>query len=264
LIQFAVTWDHFRSNLGLDEPRLVQTLILALQVLLVLALAAWLSERVRRLLRDRTSADIASLSSRAGAFAIYAIGIAAVLSIIGLNPTAIAAILGAATLGITLALQDVAKSWANGIYILIERPFRISDRTCIGAVEGQVEEIGVRLTRLRTDTGAHILVPSNEVFSGVIQNATVGKYDRRQDTLSGINRPVMEIEAATVQALKSTPHFSRCKPVVEIVASGPDGTTSCVTVEHDEKHRIDQHVINRLRGEFQETSVSIEPPQAGS
>ena len=66
--------------------------------------------------------------------------------------------------GISLALQDVGRGFVNGVYILVERPFRIGDHVRVGAAEGRVEEVGIRLTTLRTAAGERIIVPNTVVF----------------------------------------------------------------------------------------------------
>lgn len=262
-------WDQVRSLFGLEEPRAAQTVVATLQVLLVtlvtIVAARWASERTRSAAKIRgATADIASMAARTAAFIVFVLGIAIILSVVGLNPTAIAAILGAATFGVSLALQDVAKAFVNGVSVLLERPYRIGDRIRIEKVEGRVEEIGVRLTRLRTDAGERVLLPNTLVFSSSIEKATVGNYDRRRYLLTAIERPISEIEAATTQALKGTPHLSRRLPYVEVISTGPTGTTAHVTVEHDLGHRVDEAIMGRLRAEFPEATVTTRPSDDNS
>ena len=163
-------------------------------------------------------------------------------------------------LGISLALQDVGRSFVNGIYILVERPFRIGDRVRIGAAEGRVEEVGVRLTALRTSAGERIIVPNTVVFSSVIENSSVGALDRQKYSAGGIERPITEIQTAVVDSLRGTPHLSQRSPIVDIIQASPQGTDIEVTVEHDQGYRIDDQVIERLRTLFPEATVTTKTP----
>ncbi len=254
-------WDQVRSLFGLEESRTAQTVATTVQILLIalatVIVARWSRERIRFAAKARgATADVASIAARTAVFVVVVTGIAIILSVVGLNPTAIAAILGAATFGISLALQDVAKAFVNGVYVLIERPFRIGDRIRVEHVEGRVEEIGIRLTRLRTDAGERVLLPNTLVFSSSIEKATVGNYDRRRYLLTEIERPIPAIAGATTQALKGAPHLSHRLSYIEVISSGPSGTTAHVTVEHDLGHQVDDEVMSRLRAEFPEATVA--------
>ena len=257
----ATFWDQVRSALGLDEPRVAETVAGAIQVLaivlLTVVIARWVGAWVRRAaIAGRIYAEVATLMSRAATIAVYAVGGTVVLAIVGTSWTAIATILGAATFGISLALQDVGRGFVNGVYILVERPFRIGDHVRIGAVEGRVEEVGIRLTTLRTAAGDRIIVPNTVVFASVIENSSVGTVDRQKYAALGIERPATEIPGAVIASLQGIPHLSPRAPVVEIIRSSPDGADIEVTVEHDLGIRIDDLVIERLRSLFPEATVA--------
>jgi hypothetical protein len=268
-VDVATFWDQVRSALGLDEPQAAETVARTIQVLIIVLLtigiAHWTGGWVRRAaLAGRVYAEVAALVSRATALAVYAIGGTVVLAIVGASWTAIAAVLGAATFGISLALQDVGRGFVNGIYILVERPFRIGDHVRVGAAEGRVEEVGVRLTTLRTAAGDRIIVPNTVVFSSIIENSSVGMVDRQKYSASGIERPASEIEGAVIASLRGTPHLSHQAPVVEVLRSSPDGTDVEVTVEHDLGIRIDDQVIERLRTLFPEATVATKTSAGAS
>ena len=269
MVDGATFWEQVRSALGLGEPLVAQTFAHAIQVLIValftILIAQWVSDRIWRAARaSQIYVEVGALISRAAGIAVYSIGVAVILAILGVSWTAIAAILGAATFGISLALQDVGRSFVNGVYLLIERPFRIGDRVRIGAAEGRVEEVGVRLTTLRTDAGDLIIVPNTVVFSNVIENATVGRLEREKYAVDGIERPIAEIAEAVVAALKGSPYLSPQQPIVEILAATPEGANIEVTVEHELGQRIDEQVIARLRDAFPEATVTTKAPAAAS
>ena len=257
----ATFWDQVKSALGLDEPQAAATVTrwiqVAIVVLLTVGIAHWLGGWVRRAaLAGRVYAEVAALLGRATSLAVYAAGVTVVLALIGASWTAIAAVLGAATFGISLALQDVGRGFVNGVYILVERPFRIGDHVRVGAAEGRVEDVALRLTTLRTAAGDRIIVPNTVVFSSIIENSSVGTVDRQKYVALGIELPVTEIQDAVITSLRGTPHLSHLAPVVEVVRSSPDGTDIEVTVAHDLGVRIDDHVIERLRSLFPEATVA--------
>jgi small conductance mechanosensitive channel len=95
-----------------------------------------------------------------------------VLGILGVNPTGLVAVLGAVTLAFSLALQDILKNFFSGVYLLLERPFRVGDTIKVKDQTGVVENIGVRTTQLRTTENVQVLVPNATVFSEVVANHT--------------------------------------------------------------------------------------------
>jgi small conductance mechanosensitive channel len=98
-----------------------------------------------------------------------------VLGMLGVNPTGLVAVLGAVTLAFSLALQDILKNFFSGVYLLLERPFRVGDTIKVKDQTGVVENIGVRTTRLRTPENVQILVPNATVFSEVVTNQTFAR-----------------------------------------------------------------------------------------
>lgn len=90
---------------------------------------------------------------------------------LGLPITGILTSAGLVGLTISLAAQDTASNLFGGVMILIERPFQIGDWIIVGDVEGSVEDISFRSTRVRAlDNSVYILTNSN-VCASTINNA---------------------------------------------------------------------------------------------
>jgi small-conductance mechanosensitive channel len=95
-----------------------------------------------------------------------------VLGTLGVNPAGLLAVAGAVGLAFSLAVQDILKNFFSGIYLLLERPFRVGDTIRVKDQEGVVENVGVRTTQLRTDDNVQILVPNATIFAEVVSNRT--------------------------------------------------------------------------------------------
>jgi small conductance mechanosensitive channel len=93
-----------------------------------------------------------------------------VLGTLGVNPTGLVAVAGAVGLAFSLAIQDILKNFFSGVYLLLERPFRVGDTIMIKEQLGVVENIGVRTTVLRTEDNVQVLVPNAVVFTEVVTN----------------------------------------------------------------------------------------------
>lgn len=83
---------------------------------------------------------------------------------------ALATIAAAATLAIGFALQDVIKNFVAGIFIFTDKPFRIGDWIEWDGNSGVVEDISMRVTRVRTFDNELLTVPNSALTEGVVKN----------------------------------------------------------------------------------------------
>ena len=90
--------------------------------------------------------------------------------------------LGIAGLAVSLAAQDSLKNLFGSITILVDRPFLVGQSISYGGYEGQVEEIGFRSTKLRTDGGSLVTIPNSKIVNDLVEN-TGRRYFRRSFTL---------------------------------------------------------------------------------
>lgn len=263
----AAEWSELLEALGLqqiNEPNLFATVVKAVIIGgIALWLGGWIQRRIRRIARQRGAyTDVVSLLSRAAAMVVYAFGAALVLGIAGVNLNAFATIFAAATIGSSLAVQDVARGFVNGLYLFIERPYRVGDRVRIGETIGRVEDIGIRLTRLRSDAGERTLVPNSLIFTSAVEQLSTGLVDRRHYRVSGITTPILEIERDMLTALKGTSHLAERPPVIDIVSAAPDGATVLIGVEYDLGHRIDGLIISKVQSAFPGSVIDVQPAEA--
>ncbi len=82
----------------------------------------------------------------------------------------LATIAAAATLAIGFAMQDVIKNFVSGVFIYTDRPFRIGDWIEWDDRAGIVEDISLRVTRVRTFDNELLTVPNSQLTDDVIKN----------------------------------------------------------------------------------------------
>jgi small-conductance mechanosensitive channel len=97
----------------------------------------------------------------------------------------LATVAAAATLAIGFAMQDVIKNFVAGIFIFTDKPFRIGDWIEWDGNSGIVEDISLRVTRVRTFDNELLTVPNSQLTDGVIKNP-VAKDQLRLQFLFGI------------------------------------------------------------------------------
>jgi len=120
-------------------------------------------------------------------FLIWFVAVAIAFGFAGFGDflTAIATIGAAATLAIGLAMQDVLSNFVAGIFIFTDKPFRIGDWIEWDGNAGVVEDISLRVTRVRTFDNELLTVPNSQLTDGVIKNP-VAKDKLRLQFLFGI------------------------------------------------------------------------------
>lgn len=97
-------------------------------------------------------------------------------SILGLNITALVAGAGICGLAIAFASKDAIANVFGSVTIILDRPFMVGDRIKLGDVNGTVEHVGFRSTRLRTLDGCLVTVPNNMMATGAIENFSARPY----------------------------------------------------------------------------------------
>ena len=94
------------------------------------------------------------------------------LSNIGVNITAAIASLSIGGLAVGLAAQDTLANLFGAVAILLDKPFRIGDRITLDSVDGMVETIGLRSTRVRNLDGHLVTIPNKTMGNATLTNIT--------------------------------------------------------------------------------------------
>jgi MscS family membrane protein len=127
--------------------------------------------------------QVIPLVSRASKFAIWMLGGVFIVQNLGIDVGSLLAGLGIGGLAIALAAKDTAANVFGSLTIFTDRPFQIGDWVVIGKVEGVVEEVGFRSTRVRTFYNSVVSVPNASVANTPVDNMGQRKYRRVKATL---------------------------------------------------------------------------------
>lgn len=98
-------------------------------------------------------------------YAIYIVAAAMVLGELGVDTTPLLAAAGLLGIAVGLGAQAIVGDLVSGFFILFESLFLVGHRVQIGEVVGVVEEIGVRVTKIRDEAGVVHCVPNGEIRS---------------------------------------------------------------------------------------------------
>ena len=114
--------------------------------------------------------QLAPLATKTLKVLVIIIGFLVVLQNFGVNVTALLAGLGIGGVAIAFAAQDTVANVFGTITILLDSPFKLGDRVKIADVDGTVEEVGFRSTRIRTLYNSVITMPNSVVAKEKIDN----------------------------------------------------------------------------------------------
>ncbi|HNY10880.1 MAG TPA: mechanosensitive ion channel [Candidatus Wallbacteria bacterium] len=97
----------------------------------------------------------------------------AVLARLGIQTASFVAVLGAAGLAISLALQGTLANVASGVLLILFRPFKIGDSIKVVGFEGTVKEIQIFATILHSTDNKKIIIPNAKITGDIIVNETI-------------------------------------------------------------------------------------------
>ena len=115
---------------------------------------------------------------------VVVIGIVFVADNLNVDVSSLLAGLGLGGLAFALAAKDLLGNFFGSLTVLLDRPFHIGDWVVIGDVEGSVEEVGFRSTRVRTFYNSLITLPNALLTTTKIDNMGARRYRRMRTMLS--------------------------------------------------------------------------------
>ena len=144
----------------------------------------WARQHTTKAGREGDFEHVRTLLVRLARVVTAAVAAIVLLNRLGVDVTALTAALGLGGLALTLAAQDTIADMIAGIIILVDRPFRIGDRIEIqnAGTWGDVLDIGLRTTRIRTLDNRLIILPNSTIGSNQVMNYSYPDPSYRNET----------------------------------------------------------------------------------
>lgn len=187
---FILVGIHLFFILIFKETEVIKQILETLVVYTVFWAILSVTESLRDLVYNITGKLNKDLSKEMGNFIlalikilIAGIGLGAMLQVWGINVTALVASLGIGGLAFALAAKDTVANLFGSFSLLADRTIRIGEWIVVNNVEGVVEDIGMRTTKIRSFDKSIITLPNH-----VIANSPIENFSRR-----GIRRIRMHI-----------------------------------------------------------------------
>ena len=106
---------------------------------------------------------------------------------VGIDLSSLTVVFSFLSVGIGFGLQSITSNFISGLILLFERPISVGDRVTVGDTEGEVTEINMRSTTIRTLNNISIIVPNNEFISTQVVNWSHGDPKIRLDIEVGVS-----------------------------------------------------------------------------
>jgi potassium efflux system protein len=120
-------------------------------------------------------------------YIILALGFVVGLGLLGMDLTKVTVLVGALGVGIGFGMQSVVNNFISGLILLFERPIHVGDAVELGAVQGVMRRIGIRVSVVHTWQGADIIVPNSQLVTEKVTNWMLTDQLRRIDLPVGVN-----------------------------------------------------------------------------
>jgi small-conductance mechanosensitive channel len=158
-----------------NTQRIVSKIVL---ILILVQVGLWAGRSVRFYLEMKEqergadqvfvgSLDIINFVAR---MLIWSLLVLVALENFGINITALLAGLGVGGVAVALALQNVLGDLFASLSIALDKPFVVGDTLVIDTFTGRVERIGIKTTRLRSDTGEQIILSNADILKSRVRN----------------------------------------------------------------------------------------------
>jgi small-conductance mechanosensitive channel len=258
-------------------PRLASQLEALLRALVVVSVTATaaspLAGLVTRFAERRTlSVPVTGLAHTTVRVAIWIVGGLVLLQELGVAIMPILTALGVGGLAVALALQDTLANLFAGVHILADRPIRVGDYVKLDSgIEGFVEDIGWRSTRIRLLSNNMAVVPNATIAKSAITNYALPEprtsvdipvrvsYDVDPDRIERILIEEAMEAAAVVPGLLTNP-----PPGVSFIPgfgeSALQCSLSCAIASYVDQYRAQHELRKRILRRFRAEQIEIPLP----
>lgn len=205
--------------------------------------------------------------------AIYITAAVIALDKLGINVMPFIAGAGVAGIAVGFAAKDTLSNLIAGVLLIIDRPFEIGDRIEVwsaptgSATWGDVIDIGLRATKIRTTDHIVIIIPNNEIMKRDIVNYTIISTKIRVRINIGVayDADIKTVKELIIRVAETIPWISKEPPPKVVVRNFGESSVDLqlrVWID-DARKRMDtvSHVTDRIKAVFDENKIEIPYPK---
>ena len=229
---FELLIEELERQATLTTTLLIDNSALILAAILILIFFYYLSKSTHRFVkkmmhRSHFDDTINTIVSAIGAIIIFMIGLVSAFSMLGFNKAIVSVFAGAGIIGLALAFafRDGASNFLAGITLAVQRPFKVGDLVIIYEHYGNIEDIGLRTTIIKTPDGKIVEIPNSLVIENPMTNFTKN-HERRVEFELGVSyaEDLRRVETIIKQA---TQQHSK-KPILVYFNKFDSSSINCI------------------------------------
>lgn len=200
-------------------------------------------------------------------YIVIFIGMVVAFQFIGIDLSGLAVILGFLSVGIGFGLQNITSNFIAGLILLFERPIKVGDRVTVGNTEGDVENITIRSTTIKSLNNISIIVPNSDFITATVTNWSHGDSRIRVDMNIGVSyNSDLDLVINTLKDIAKDNHdvLPAPEPEVHLSEFGDSAWNMKLRfwIEHPQRYYYIRSEINcEIVRRFRKNNIEIPFPQ---
>lgn len=188
---------------------------------------------------------------------------------LGYSVASLLAGIGIGGAALAFAAKDTLANFFGSLVIFVDKPFAIGDWVKVGTIEGTVEEVSLRVTRVRTFERSLITIPNQDLTTKPIENfSRMEKRRIKFEVGVTFDTPVEKLEAgiARIRELIAADEGIHDEPqyvyFTKIDSSSLTIFVQCftITIDYDEYLQVRHRLLVRIKVEFEKLGISFAFP----
>ncbi len=209
--------------------------------------------------------NVANIVSKIAYYVMLLIALSTALGYLGIELTGLIIAGGFAGIIVGVALQPLMASFFAGLYVMAERIIQQGEVVAIGNTMGEVVEVSLMFTKLRTFDGVLVTMPNSQLLSTVIQNYSKAVARRLEFTVSIAYSEDAEKAYRVIKETVDNHPYVLAEPAPDIFVSklGDSGIviTVRVWVPRTLVYPVMKDLLWKIKKSLDEAGISIPFPQ---
>ena len=213
-------------------------------------------------LDDKRTDTLSTLCISILRYAVYFVAIVTALqSVFGIETTTIITAAGVGGLAVGFGAQSLVKDVITGFFILLEDQFAVGDMITIDKMMGTVEEVGLRITKLRHYAGDLYIIPNGEITKvtnhtrgskGAIVDVSVA-YEEKIDDVISVLTQVSETASKEIASIVKGPE------VLGVMDLGDSGVVIRIFAKTiaGQQWSVERELRKRIKDTFDREEIEI-------
>jgi small conductance mechanosensitive channel len=217
-------------------------------------------ERTRRALRTPTI--VGAVNGFMGSVVYFIAGLA-ILSQLGFPALSVIAVGGIAAVALSLAAQSLIQDVVNGFFVLFEDQYAVGDFVIIGAHEGLVEYVSLRIVRIRDDRGGVVTIPHSQARIVVNESRHWSRVDYRVPIAAGADvERALAIVRSTIETLATDPKWTDTAIELEFIGVQSISRMGIVVrarvrTAAGDQWRVSRELYRKIAAEFSQADIPL-------